>query len=86
MVLKLKKAALHGTVKFPDGTPVNNAIVKLFRKRETGCDLIPVTFAFTDEYGEFLFGVYGGIDYVVKVFFYTPEKRNYDEETDYDFY
>lgn len=36
--------------------------------------LIPITFAFTDECGQFLFGVESEEEYVVKVFFYKPEK------------
>jgi hypothetical protein len=53
------RAAIHGVVKFPDGKPVKNAVVKLFRKKSgcEPCELIPVTFSFTDECGQFLFGV-----------------------------
>jgi hypothetical protein len=70
-----KRAAIHGVVKLPEGTPVKNALVKLFRKKGPDpCDLIPVTFAFTDECGQFLFGVDSCVDYVVKVFFYKPER------------
>ena len=29
-----KKAAIHGVVKFPDGKPVKNAVVKLFKKKD----------------------------------------------------
>lgn len=68
-----KRAAIHGVVRFPDGSYAKNAVVKLFVKKDK-CKLIPVTFAFTDECGQFLFGVKSGLDYVVKVFFYTPEK------------
>ena len=44
--------------------PVANAVVKLFKKRKLNdtCDLIPVTFAFTDECGQFLFGVESCVD------------------------
>lgn len=35
--------------------------------------LKPITFAFTDECGQFLFGVDSCKDYVIKVFFYHPE-------------
>jgi len=31
------------------------------------CKLIPVTFAFTDEYGQFLFGVTSEADFVIKL-------------------
>lgn len=71
-----RRAAIHGLVKFPDGTPVKNAVVKLFMKKGCDpCDLIPITFSFTDECGQFLFGVPAGVEFVIKVFFYTPEKK-----------
>lgn len=69
------RAAIHGIVKFPDGKPVKDAVVKLFKKKQ-GCDpceLIPVTFSFTDECGQFLFGVPSGVEFVIKVFFFKPE-------------
>ena len=76
---KENKAAIHGVVKFPNGKPVKGAVVKLFKKKYSKdccktCDLIPITFAFTDECGQFLFGVDSEIDYIIKVFFYLPEK------------
>lgn len=67
-----KRAAIHGVVKFPNGEPVEGAVVKLFKKKGK-CDLIPITFAFTDECGQFLFGVKSEKDYVIKVFFYVKE-------------
>lgn len=71
-----KRAAIHGVVKFPDGTPVKNAVVKLFKKKSHDpCDLIPITFSFTDECGQFLFGVRSGVEFVIKVFFYKPEHK-----------
>lgn len=86
-----KRAAIHGTVKFPNGKPVKGAVVKLFKKKDLPdfkdlkdakdvkdffdkCDLIPVTFTFTDDCGQFLFGVESYVDYVIKVFYYKPEK------------
>jgi hypothetical protein len=66
------RAAIHGIVKFPGGGPVKNALVKLFFKKGP-CDFVPITFAFTDECGQFLFGVDSGKEYVIKVFFFTPE-------------
>jgi hypothetical protein len=71
-----KRAAIHGVVKFPDGKPVKNAVVKLFKKKGCEpCDLIPVTFTFTDECGQFLFGVESGVEFVIKVFFFEPEGK-----------
>ncbi len=67
-----KRAAIHGVVKFPDGCPVKGAVVKLF-ERESKCKLKPITFAFTDECGQFLFGVDSCKDFVIKVFFFHPE-------------
>lgn len=91
-----KRAAIHGTVKFPNGKPVKDAVVKLFKKCKKDytfpkdlapvkdledskyypddCELIPITFTFTDECGQFLFGVEPCEDYVIKVFYYKPEK------------
>lgn len=75
------RAAIHGVVKFPNDCPVHNAVVKLFKKVGCNpCDLIPITFAFTDECGQFLFGVDSGVEYVIKVFFYVPEKCKPCEE------
>jgi len=67
------KSAIHGVVRFPDGRPVKNALVKLFLKKNNDCEMVPITFTFTDECGQFLFGVNSGKDYVIKVFFYSPE-------------
>ena len=72
------RAAIHGVVKFPDGKPVKDAVVKLFKKKH-GCDpceLIPVTFTYTDACGQFLFGVPSCTEFVIKVFFYKPEKHH----------
>jgi len=104
---KEDRAAIHGVVKFPNGKPVEGAVVKLFKLKreyktyemkcekkfedkcddryekeyekhdkchEKECELIPVTFTFTDECGQFLFGVESEKDYVIKVFFFKPEK------------
>lgn len=72
-----KRAAIHGVVKFPDGKPVKDAVVKLFKKKESDpCNLEPVTFAFTDECGQFLFGVDSCVDYVIKVFYYKEENND----------
>jgi hypothetical protein len=77
------RAVIHGVVKFPNGMPAKNAVVKLFKKKGCDpCDLEPVTFAFTDCCGQFMFGVCSGIDYVVKVFFYIPEKKTPCKEFD----
>ncbi len=76
-----KRAAIHGVVKFPNGIPVQNAVVKLFKKvSKKDCDLEPVTFAFTDKCGQFLFGVESRVEYVVKVFFYKPECGHIKED------
>lgn len=81
-----KRAVIHGVVKFPNGFPVKNAVVKLFRKKHgcdpKDCDLIPVTFAFTDKCGQFLFGVKSEVEYVVKVFFYIPEGKPCEPKCD----
>lgn len=73
------RAAIHGVVRFPNGKPVKGAVVKLFKKKRENdpcdtCDLVPITFTFTDECGQFLFGVDSDVDYIIKVFFFKPEK------------
>lgn len=76
-----ERAAIHGIVKFPGERPAANAVVKLFAKKPNSCgtcDLIPVTFTFTDECGQFLFGVKSGVKYVIKVFWYIPECQMHD--------
>jgi len=69
------RAAIHGKVTFPGCRPVRGAIVKLFEKCDGPCDLVPVTFAFTDKCGQFLFGVDSEKVYVVKVFWFEPERK-----------
>ncbi len=87
-----KRAAIHGEVKFPNGKPVKDAVVKLFIKEKEhdnspSYKLIPITFTFTDEFGQFLFGVESKKDYVIKVFYYKPErplpKSAPEENSDY---
>lgn len=75
-----KRACIHGEVKFPSGKPAKGAVVKLFKKKYQKdccdtCELIPITFTFTDECGQFLFGVEACEDYVIKAFYYKPEKH-----------
>jgi hypothetical protein len=73
-----KRAVIYGEVKFPDGKPVFGAAVKLFEKktvkkyRSVKCIFLPVTFVFTDKFGQFLFGVKANRDYVLKIFYYKP--------------
>lgn len=80
------RAAIHGVVKFPEGGgPVEGALVKLFKKVGSDpCNLIPVTFAFTDKCGQFLFGVDSNVDYVIKVFFFVPEYRECEKKDECD--
>jgi hypothetical protein len=76
---KERRAVIHGIVKFPNGKPVFGAAVKLFEKKATGrfgshkYRNVPVTFAFTDKHGQFLFGVKANRDYIIKLFYYKPE-------------
>ncbi len=70
------RSAIHGMVKYPDGCPVEDAVVKLFEKTgECPCDMTPIAFTFTDDCGQFLFGVESCKEYVVKVFYYIPENE-----------
>lgn len=72
-------AAIHGIVLKHDGDPAYRAVVKLFKKKrhsENHCELIPITFTFTDECGQFLFGLEPLPDcfvYVIKIFYFEEE-------------
>lgn len=82
-----KRAVIHGVIKFPSGKPVKDAVVKLFKKKDSKdccdtCDLEPVTFTYTDECGQFLFGVDSDTDYVLKAFYYKPEKEDAEKKPD----
>lgn len=86
-----RRAAIHGEVKFPNGKPVEGAVVKLFKKKALKdcydiCDLEPITFTFTDKCGQFLFGVESEKDYVIKVFYYKPEKKKYPKSLEEEEY
>ncbi len=77
------RAVIHGIVKLPNGRPVEGAVVKLFKAADChSCNLVPVTFTFTDECGQFLFGVPAGQQFVIKVFFFEPECEDHHHECD----
>lgn len=71
---------------------MKGAVVKLFMKKHPKdccdtCDMEPITFAFTDDCGQFLFGVESEKDYIIKVFYYRPEKPvNPQSDKDCDIY
>ncbi|OPJ57181.1 peptidase associated/transthyretin-like domain-containing protein [Alkalithermobacter paradoxus] len=68
-VPKERRSVIHGIVKDYKGKVVEDAVVKLF---EVGCNkkLIPITHAFTDEHGQFLFGpLCPDNHYIIKVWF-----------------
>jgi hypothetical protein len=72
-----------------NGKPAKGAAVKLFKKKnnrekdcDENCELIPITFTFTDECGQFLFGVESEEDYVIKVFYYKPERPTPPKDKD----
>ncbi len=67
------RALIHGTVQFPTGLPVEGAVVKLFKRTRDACKLIPIGFTFTDDCGQFMFGVESDVDLVIKVFFFERE-------------
>lgn len=80
-----RRCCIHGVVKFPNMCPVEGAVVKLFKKRP-GCDpceLIPVTFTFTDKCGQFLFGVDCEHEFVIKVFFFEEECEHHMEKKEH---
>ena len=85
-----ERGAIHGVVVDECDKPVENAVVKLFEARDKKCgdkcELEPVTHAFTDECGQFLFGpLCPNKFYVIKVWFNdicTKEVKMEDEKKD----
>ncbi len=68
------RVVVHGTVRFPDGTPAPCAVVKFFKVLSgipaDTCDLDPIGHAITDDCGQFLLGpLPPGAAVVIKVFF-----------------
>lgn len=70
------RKVIHGTVRFPDGTPVPAAVVKFFKMLnpaddpETTCDLESIGHAITDDCGQFLLGpLPADVNVIIKVFF-----------------
>ncbi len=64
------RSVIHGVVKDEKGRLVRDAVVKLFKSKDHGdhCILTPITHAFTDECGQFIFGpLIPGVKYVIKV-------------------
>ena len=63
------RAVIHGTVKFPNGKPAKGATVKLFKGLQGLLRYLRFyqsLSAFTDDCGQFLFGVEANTDYVIK--------------------
>ncbi|KXZ39857.1 hypothetical protein SAMN05661008_00922 [Alkalithermobacter thermoalcaliphilus JW-YL-7 = DSM 7308] len=83
-VPKERRSVIHGVVKDYKGKVVEDAVVKLF---EVSCNkkLIPITHAFTDEHGQFLFGpLCPDNHYVIKVWFNDVNIRCLDIKFDDD--
>lgn len=71
-VYEEKNSVIHGVVVDCKNKPVKNAVVKLLEKINTpqGIKLIPLTHAFTDSCGQFLFGpLCPNKKYVLKVWY-----------------
>lgn len=67
------RGVIHGVLVDPDDRPVKDAVVKLFQKKSCGEGLRPLTFQFTDKYGQFLFYVDANIEHILKIFYYEEE-------------
>lgn len=70
------RVVVHGTVRFPDGSPAPCAVVKFFKvisgPATTTCALDPIGHAITDDCGQFLLGPLApNAAVVIKVFFLT---------------
>jgi hypothetical protein len=52
------RSIIYGTVVDEQRRPIKNAVVKLFElpDPESCCRLVPLAHAFTDEYGQYIFG------------------------------
>jgi len=69
---KEPRSVIHGVVKDSKNKIVKDAVVKLFELPNPGrpCKLVPLTYTFTDECGQFLFGpLCPNKHYVIKVWF-----------------
>lgn len=72
------RSMIYGTVIDCKGTPVRDAVVKLLSAKGPSGDgeLKPITHAFTDDQGHFLFGpLQPGRKYVIKVWSNDVKKR-----------
>lgn len=66
------RSVIHGTVKDHKNRNVKDAVVKLFEvlSPQEDCWLKPITYTFTDECGQFLFGPLTACkQYVIKIWF-----------------
>jgi hypothetical protein len=68
------RLVVHGTVRFPDGSPAPCTVVKFFKVLSgdpaTTCDLESIGHAITDDCGQFLLGPLSPTtSFVIKVFF-----------------
>jgi len=77
------RGVIHGILVDPEDKPVKGAVVKLFLKRNCGDGLVPITFQFTDKYGQFLFYVNANIEYILKIFYYEEECTPHQREGSY---
>lgn len=70
------RKVILGTVRFPDGSPATNAVIKFFKMKHPNCDaeitseLEPIGHAIADDCGQFLLGpVYPGDKIILKIFY-----------------
>lgn len=62
-----QRSIVHGVVYDIDGKTIQDAVVRLFERKEEGLE--PVFHTFTDADGEFIFGpLIADKDYVIKVY------------------
>ncbi|MEJ8552905.1 carboxypeptidase-like regulatory domain-containing protein [Tepidibacter sp. Z1-5] len=80
-----KRGIIHGIVKDSKDKIVKDAVVELFEIVSPPRSLKSLTYAFTDEYGEFLFGPLSpNKNYVVKVWFNNVNVRDLIIEHEHD--
>ncbi len=82
-----ERKVVHGTVRFPDGTPAPCAVVKFFKvvsgDPATTCDLEPIGHAITDDCGQFLLGPLDPEAVIVIKIFYLENNTVYGTATPY---
>ncbi|MGB9826149.1 MAG: carboxypeptidase-like regulatory domain-containing protein, partial [Desulfofundulus sp.] len=78
------RVLISGTVRRPDGSPVQGAVVQFFFKGEEGKTGSLIGHTFTDEDGHFSFGPLApGIEFKMKIFYWDIMEQGQQKELKY---